>query len=471
MHVSIKQVRRDLQELLDGNGQQAFPRLKALYLKDVDIIDEEGNPVSPEDVDVTIQMPADAELVQEAVEDEEEEKAAEKQEEEEDEEGEAKSFAKEVAAIVRKELKMNQKNNHVPQVRIGGTAGFTKVGSIKHFDNDESAYRFGRWVAACNGHTKSLLWCKDYGVRIKTHQETVNSAGGYLVPDEFSDQLISLREEYGVVRNNASIIPMASDVKRIPRRTDTMTAYWVGESASITASDQTFDQVNLVAKKLAARTKISNELNEDAMINLGDTLAGEIAYAFAKSEDEAAFNGDGTSTYGGTMGLKSNVLAGGTTAANSATATSVNMASISAMMAKLPHYADTNNTKFYCHKQTYAEILANLANSSNGAGIAETFTAKRVPQFLGYEVVFVSAMTKSSGGSFTSNDHMLYFGDLSQACYLGDRRSTTMAFSDSADSAFEQDEISVRGTERVSIVTTNLGTASVAGSVVVLDAP
>tara|TARA_Y100001963_G_scaffold158939_2_gene260432 strand:+ start:102 stop:1511 length:1410 start_codon:yes stop_codon:yes gene_type:complete len=468
MQVNIKQVRSDLQELLDQNGESSFPRLKALYLKDIEITDADGNPLDAEAVDVEISLPVEAEVNEDAIDPDEEAK----QMEDEDEEETAKSLsATDIAGIVRKELARTNTRKPVSQVRVGSTKGMTKVGSIKHLTDDETAYRFGRWVAACNGHTKSMVWCKDYGVRIKTHQETVNSAGGYLVPDEFSDQLISLREEYGVVRNNATIVPMASDVKRIPRRTDTMTAYWVGESASITASDQTFDQVNLVAKKLAARTKISNELNEDAMINLGDTLAGEIAYAFAKSEDDAAFLGDGTSTYGGCVGLKTNVLAGGTVQASNRAVASVTMADITKLMAALPHYADTANTKFYMHKQTFGEILMRLASNASGASIADVYNTKRVPSFLGYEVVFTQSMTKAASGSFTQDDHMIYFGDLSQAVYLGDRRQTTMAFSDSADSAFEQDEISVRGTERISLVATNLGTAAAAGSVVVLDAP
>ena len=438
MHVSIKQVRRDLQELLDGNGQQAFPRLKALYLKDVDIIDEEGNPVSPEDVDVTIQMPADAELVQEAVEDEEEEKAAEKQEEEDDEEGEAKSFAKEVAAIVRKELKMNQKNNHVPQVRIGGTAGFTKVGSIKHFDNDESAYRFGRWVAACNGHTKSLLWCKDYGVRIKTHQETVNSAGGYLVPDEFSDQLISLREEYGVVRNNASIIPMASDVKRIPRRTDTMTAYWVGESASITASDQTFDQVNLVAKKLAARTKISNELNEDAMINLGDTLAGEIAYAFAKSEDEAAFNGDGTSTYGSETGL---VSAATQTSAVTGGWSAIAMGDLTAMMGKIGAKYWGSGASWIASAAFYHSVMLDLLADAGGNTVATLAAGAGQPSFLGYPVHLTDQLPTA-----TAADTHCLFGAFDKAVIIGDRAGVRIQTS--SERYFDEDNLAIRASCR-----------------------
>ena len=41
----------------------------------------------------------------------------------------------------------------------------------------------------------------------------------------------------------------------------------------------------MVAKKLAALTLWSSELNEDAMISIGDDLAGEIAYAFSQKED------------------------------------------------------------------------------------------------------------------------------------------------------------------------------------------
>jgi hypothetical protein len=39
------------------------------------------------------------------------------------------------------------------------------------------------------------------------------------------------------------------------------------------------------------------------VINMGDDLAGEIAYAFALKEDQCGFIGDGTSTYGGMQGV------------------------------------------------------------------------------------------------------------------------------------------------------------------------
>jgi HK97 family phage major capsid protein len=51
-------------------------------------------------------------------------------------------------------------------------------------------------------------------------------------------------------------------------------------------------------------TLMSSELDEDAAVSIGDILVGEMAYAFANSEDTAGFSGDGTSTYHGVVGLR-----------------------------------------------------------------------------------------------------------------------------------------------------------------------
>jgi HK97 family phage major capsid protein len=61
---------------------------------------------------------------------------------------------------------------------------------------------------------------------------------------------------------------------------------------------------------------------------------------------------------------------------------------------------------------------------------------------------------------------LAYFGDLSLAAYLGDRRSTTVEFSNAALNAFEQDELVVRGTSRFDINVANVGDASTAGALI-----
>jgi HK97 family phage major capsid protein len=472
--VTLKKAQRDLQSLLNECGREDFIRAKALYLKDVEVVDVEGQTVDPEAIDVMIALPVAAEVVEEVEEvlpKAEEFKEEFEEEEEEEEKGKPRKAAQ-IAAIVRKELAKTSNQKAHGMVKVKDPLNFgRKVSSTKNFANDEDAYRFGRWCFAAYGHKKSAQWCGDHGIQMKAHIESVNSQGGYLVPEEFSSSLINLREEYGVARNNCHIEPMASDVKRIPRRAAGLTAYWVGEASAITQSTSTFDQVNLVAKKLSVLTKTSNELQEDSLVNIGDFIAGEIAYQFALKEDDALFNGDGAATYGGITGLVTNMAAGGKTtgSAGSTGATlpsDIVVGDLANMMSKLPDYGDNSSTKFYMHRATWFGGVQRIMYEQSGATTADGGLSAPL-QFMGYPVVFVNAMT-APGSAWAAATPICYFGDMSLAAYLGDRRATSIAFSDSAASSFEQDELAIRGTERVDIVTTNLGDASSGGALVSL---
>jgi HK97 family phage major capsid protein len=123
-----------------------------------------------------------------------------------------------------------------------------------------------------------------------------------LVPEEMMNEIIVLRETYGVFRKECRVVPMGRDTLNWPRRTGGLTAYFMARRRRITESSASFDNVNLTAKKLGALTKLSTEIAEDAVINIADYIVDEIAYAFASKEDDCGFNGDGTSTYGGMTG-------------------------------------------------------------------------------------------------------------------------------------------------------------------------
>jgi HK97 family phage major capsid protein len=242
-----------------------------------------------------------------------------------------------------------------------------------------------------------------------------------------------------------------------------VTAYFVGEASAGTQSQQNFDSVQLVAKKLMVLSKISSELNEDNVVALGDDLANEIAYAFAKKEDECGFNGDGTSTYGGIVGLKNAIVAGGTSDAGVTAASSVTLANLRAVVGKLAAWADGPNTKWYVKRAQWNSIFLRLAESANGAMMGEIMDTPGDLRFMGYPVVLtegIDAPSDADGQAYA------YFGDLSLAAYLGDRRSTTVEFSNAALNAFEQDELVVRGTERFDINVANVGDASVAGAMI-----
>ena len=438
-----------LEKAAKQKGEAGAIAQKALVLENYMIVDEAGMAVDPASLDVVIKAAAPAE-------------APEIEEDAVTEETVSKSVRKNLAQEV-----LAQKFH----VRAEMAQDWDKArvfGRLKNLKSQESAYKFGRWALGALGHVKSAEWCKANGIpliRMKGHVEGINSQGGFTVPDEFENELITLREQYGVFRRNARVVAMSSDVKRIPKRASTVTAYFVGEAAAITESQQAFDQVQLVAKKLGVVTTISSELNEDNVVNLGDDLAGEIAYAFALKEDDCGFNGDGTSTYGGIVGLDASMTdtTYQTADMTQTTYAAVTLANLTVGLRKLPAWASQrNNVKIYCSKNAYHGIFERLAMTAGGVTAAEMVNGIAQPRFYGYPVEFtqVIPVTETDGAEFA------YFGDLSLGCYFGDRRQQTVAFSDSALNAFEQDEIAVRGTQRFDIVCANVGSASASGALI-----
>jgi HK97 family phage major capsid protein len=288
------------------------------------------------------------------------------------------------------------------------------------------------------------------------------------VPIEMERAIIAYREERGVLRREAMVVPMASDTLHMPRRASGVTAYWTGELSEITASNPTLDQVELSVKKLGALVRMSSEVNEDTVVSLADFVTQEIAYAFADKEDLAGFNGDGTSTYGGITGLK-NALADGSehtaVTGNTAFAT-LDMLDFENMIGKLPLYAN-QNAKWYISRAGWAASMQRLADAAGG-NTTQNIMGGAGPSFLGYPVVFVQVMNSTLAAQ-ASTEGLCYFGDMRQAVKLGTRRG--MALASSTDRYFETDEIAIKATQRLDIVVSEKGTSTAAGSIIGLETP
>lgn len=440
-------------------GEPGVMAQKKLILDGYMIVDESGMAVDPESLDIVItpSTAAPAEVETDMAKEEEDPMTEEK-----------------IASAVKSALAdiVSTKGVNATQPRVEAPRAYGKLKSFKNTrEGIDSAYRFGRWFAAAAGHTKSLEWCRTNGipvVREKAHVEGTNSAGGFLVPEEMDSELVTLREEYGVFRREARVIQMSSDTRNVSKRIGGLTAYAVGEASPITKSTQTFGQNKLVAKKVGVLTEISSELNEDSLVNLGDEAADEIAQALAFFEDNAGFNGDGTSPYHGIVGL-STVLTDATyQVADMGAATTyagVALADLVAAFRKLPAWASTrNNIKVYCNKQAWHGVFERLQAVGGGNTMQTLADGLRTPAFLGYPVVWAQSIPVSETGGAT----FAYIGDLRLAAYFGDRRSTAIDFSNTAGDAWENDLIGVRATERIDIINANVGSASTYGAVIKL---
>jgi len=121
----------------------------------------------------------------------------------------------------------------------------------------------------------------------------IDSAGGYLVPDEFHRRLIEALEEYNIMRKLSRIIRTSSGDLHIPVAATRGTAAWVEEAGVIPTSDTNFGQVTLGAYKLGTMIKVSHELLNDSAFPLESFLATDFGRRMGTLEEEAFLIGDG----------------------------------------------------------------------------------------------------------------------------------------------------------------------------------
>jgi HK97 family phage major capsid protein len=139
---------------------------------------------------------------------------------------------------------------------------------------------------------------------VKDLAEGAGDTGGYLVPEEFSREILKVELENSVVRSaGARTINMTTPIMRIPALNMAsnaagsmyggVTAYWTAENAAKTESEPDFKRVNLEPKKLCGYTESSDELVDDAIVSMGNLLSDMFGEVLAFEEDYAFLTGDG----------------------------------------------------------------------------------------------------------------------------------------------------------------------------------
>lgn len=120
------------------------------------------------------------------------------------------------------------------------------------------------------------------------------TAGGHTVAtDLLSGSFIDL------LRNNALMMQMATVLTdlngniAIPRQTGGATAYWVGEGAAPTESQQAFDQVTLSPETVAAFTEFSRKLLLQSSLDVEGFIRNDLARTLALEIDRVCINGSG----------------------------------------------------------------------------------------------------------------------------------------------------------------------------------
>ena len=331
-----------------------------------------------------------------------------------------------------------------------------RAGTYKGFwENEQQAKEFGNIILSI---VKGVT--KDMG-------SVTNQTGGVLVPEVIAGQIIQLLGVYGKFRKNAFVFPMGSGKQIVPRVTADLTIYCPEEGKEITRSDVQMDPVGLYAKKLACLAVVNRELEEDAVIGLAEIVGVSITRSLAKKEDEIGFCGDGTAKYFGMTGIvgmlrKFNVdptKIPGLIVGSGNTYAKLTLDDFQSVIGILPIAAD-DGAQWYMSKKFYYNVVYPLARAAGVANIFEILSNQKGRYLLGYPVEFVHCMPYVEANS----QICAILGDLKLGCYLGERRSIEIV--QSYEVLFGNDQIALRGTERIDVNAFGVSTAPECGAIV-----
>lgn len=142
-------------------------------------------------------------------------------------------------------------------------------------------------VAVAEGWGHSGLFAQQSG--------QTGQAGGFLIPEDVSGELIELLRPASVVMSfNPVIMPMNNGNLTMNRINVGTTASYIGELSNIPATGVQFGQIKLSSKKLAATVPISNDLLQSASTQADAVVRDDLVMSMATRMDLAFIRGEGT---------------------------------------------------------------------------------------------------------------------------------------------------------------------------------
>jgi HK97 family phage major capsid protein len=319
--------------------------------------------------------------------------------------------------------------------------------------NGDPRKSFGDWLLACARNDARYLE-KHYGSSFVAWQtkaalgESSGVTGGYTVPPELFEQLMTIVAETAFLRPRAFVVPMAGASLQIPYL-DITTAqsagvspffgglqmYWTAEAQTRTETEPQFKQMELKAWELSGYCVSSNVLLQDSIVGLEKFLMTLFAKSIAWFEEYAFLQGNGA---GKPQGM---LTAGATLLKNRDTADEVDFNDVATMWSKL--LPSSWSTAIWIFSPSVVPQLLQLKDGANRAifiSIDQGVTKSPVWSLLG-RPAFPSEKLPALG---TRGDLMLIDPSL---YVIGDRMQIEIAASEHVN--FLKNQMTWRVVERV----------------------
>jgi HK97 family phage major capsid protein len=185
----------------------------------------------------------------------------------------------------------------------------------------------------------------------KTLTVGTDSAGGFLVPDDYQTQLIKKMATMATIRARARVAQTARDIATWPKvhwttddlYTSGVRLTWVGESPASSSAhrvtDPVFGMYSIPVHTAMASMPLSNNLIEDSAFDVIGISQELLAEAFTLGENNVFINGTGVAQ---PMGILAKVGSDGPAAVNSGNGTALTADGLIDLVYSLPGQYDAN---------------------------------------------------------------------------------------------------------------------------------
>lgn len=274
-------------------------------------------------------------------------------------------------------------------------------------ENKTESKKTGR---ASDEYKKGILEALRSNFRVVSNvlQEGVDTAGGYLVLEEYDSRLIDGLTSENIMRTLATTITTSGEHK-INIAGSKPAASWIEEGGELSFGDATFEQILLDAHKLHVAIKVTDELLYDNAFNLENYIIDQFTKALANAEEDAFLNGDGV---GKPLGIFA-TNGGGQVAITTNTQSAITADDVVNLIyaLKRPY---RKNAKFIMNDQTIS-LLRKLKDNNGAYMWQPALVAGEPDRLLGYPVYTSEFVPTVKAGA-----PVIAFGDFSYY-NIGDR--------------------------------------------------
>jgi HK97 family phage major capsid protein len=267
----------------------------------------------------------------------------------------------------------------------------------------------------------------------KTLSEGIDTAGGFLVPEDALSIITRKVATFTVIRQLARVLTTSRDIATWPRinyatdnnYTSGVRFTWTGETPALATThrvtDPVFGNINVPVHTAMASMPLTNNLIEDSAFDVLSVSSELIGEAYALGEENVFINGTGVNQPSGVL---FDAETTGPTAVHLGSITQPSQAGMVNLEAALPSQYE-RNASFLAAKATYAQIRQSNQTTSGqllwGSSLAEGYLQPMRQTLLGYPVYkseFVPAIATTS--------YSLILGDWS-GYYIFDRVGLSIA--------------------------------------------